>query len=221
MDSGQLLVLFFLGLIIYASINDQFNEKPSKSKDEEPPAGSGFLYILKRGNHIKVGKTRYWDDTGKIPRSFTVRMSGYIHETILPDYFDVNIVHYDFFENIINEEKKLITYVKTLDKRNSNKFPLKFSFQIPVQDKPIDVATNAELENSEKMLIEHLEKGGTQIEWFEINDKLDTILKDLVIWFKDNKTKNNYRTNILKKTREELHMENKEFRLFISQHPEI
>ena len=86
------LVLIYVLLVLAAQgMRPKTRIEPPK---EKPSEGSGWLYLIEREGHIKVGKHAYAE--GGV-EGFVNRLKDYINPTSFPNTASVNVLYYQFY----------------------------------------------------------------------------------------------------------------------------
>ena len=86
------LVLIYV-LLVVAAQGSRPKTKIEPPK-ETPPEGSGWLYLIEREGHIKVGEHGYGENGVE---GFVSRLKDYINPTSFPNTASVNVLYYQFY----------------------------------------------------------------------------------------------------------------------------
>ena len=86
-----LVLIYALLMVAAQSSKPKTNVEAPK---EKPPEGSGWLYLIEREGHIKVGEHKFSDNGVE---GLVDRLKSYIKSTSFPNTASVNVLYYQFY----------------------------------------------------------------------------------------------------------------------------
>lgn len=195
----QSLITFIFFIMVIWSIYQLARKESVQNFNEEtlelqPKPGGGWLYAIERDGYIKIGRSNYKqvESSDQRQKSLENRIEDYVNPTETPYTYNTNIIYFHYFENLIDCEKQLITYLNTFtptwSDSNITKYDDYWLHNVPQKK-----------------------------EWFKYNCEFKTIKSEIIEWFSERCSTEQYVKEIMEETLIKLHNQN---RIFIHQIPE-